>query len=88
MKGRGQKSTKYLYTKDGDALFVSYVDKKKSGKETLLPFQQCIQVSVFREMSERNLMFTRFMITQKEVLMWSISYLLINLKASNLSDGR
>ena len=45
-------------------------------------------MSVFREMSERNLIFTRFMITQKEVLMWSISYLLINLKASNLSDGR
>ena len=88
MKGREEKSTKYLYTKDGDALFVSYVDKKNSGKETLLPFQQCIQVSVFREMSERNLMFTRFMITQKEVLMWSISYLLINLKASSLPDGR
>ena len=39
MKGRGQKSTKYLYTKDGDALFVSYVNKKKSGTETLLSFQ-------------------------------------------------
>ena len=39
MKERGQKSTKYLHTKDGDALFVSYVNKKKSGTETLLSFQ-------------------------------------------------
>ena len=31
MEGREEKSTKYLYQKDGDAPFVSYVDEKKMG---------------------------------------------------------
>ena len=31
MEGREEKSTKYLYQKDGDAPFVSYVDEKKLG---------------------------------------------------------
>ena len=86
--GWEEKSTKYLYQKDGDALLVSYVDKKKNlGKKQTLSFQQCIQVSVLQKMSERNLMFIRFMITQKRVLMWLILYLLINLRTSNLSNG-
>ena len=42
MEGQEEKSTKYLYQKDGDALLVSYVDKKNLGKKTLLSFQQCI----------------------------------------------
>ena len=66
---REEKSTKYLYQKDGDALLVSYVDKKIYGKKTLFSFQQCIQVSALRKISERNFSFIRFMITQKEMLM-------------------
>ena len=58
MEGREEKSTKYLNKKDGDALLVSYVDKKNLGKK-----------SVLRKMSKRNFMFIRFIITQKEVLM-------------------
>ena len=64
---REEKSTKYIYQKDGDALLVCCVDKKNLGKKTLLSFQQCIQVSVLRKMSERNLKFIRFIITKKGV---------------------
>ena len=67
--GREEKSTMYLYKKDGDAFLVSYVDKKICGKKTLFSFQQCFQVSVLRKISERNFMFIRFMITQKGMLM-------------------
>ena len=88
MDGREEKLAKYLYQKHDDALLVSYADKKKSRKKALLSFQQCIQVSVLRKMSDRNLIFIRFIITQKGELMWLILYLLINLNASNLPDGR
>lgn len=54
MEWREGKSTKYLYQKDGDVLLVSYVDKKKKK-----------MLSVLWKMSERNLVFIRFMITQK-----------------------
>ena len=36
MERREEKSTKYLYQKDGDALLVSYVDKKKSGEKKIV----------------------------------------------------
>ena len=45
MDGREEKLAKYLYQKHDDALLVSYADKKKSRKKTLLSFQQCIQVT-------------------------------------------
>ena len=57
-------------------------------KKHCCPFNmQFQQVSVLWQMSNRNLMFLRFMIVQKGVLMWLILYLLINLHASNLPDG-
>ena len=46
MKGREEKSTKYLYKKDGNTLLVSYVDRKNLGKKTLLSFQHAISLSV------------------------------------------
>ena len=61
---------------------------KNLGKKTLLPFQKCIQVSVLRKMSGRNLIFIRFMIKQRGLLMRLVLYLLINLHASNLLDSR
>ena len=46
MEGREEKSTKYLYKKDSNALLVSYVDRKNLGKKTLLSFQHAISTSV------------------------------------------
>ena len=69
-------------------LFSFSVSIKRIWGKKLLSFQQCIQVSALQKMSERNLMFIRFMITQKVVLLMRlILFFLINLHASNLPDG-
>ena len=36
LEGRQEKSTLYAYQKDGEAMLVSYVDKKKSGKRNVV----------------------------------------------------
>ena len=85
MDGREEKLAKYLYQKHDDALLVSYADKKNLEKKHCCPFNNAFKL---RKMSDRNLIFIRFIITQKGELMWLILYLLINLNASNLPDGR
>ena len=55
MEGREEKSTKYLYKKNGNALLVFYVDRKKSGgKKTLLYFQHAISTSVCVRANEQQ----------------------------------
>ena len=67
MEGREEKSTKYLYQKDGDALLASNVDKK-IWEKNIVVLSTMHSVSVLRKMSEKNLTFIRFMITQKWML--------------------
>ena len=87
MEGREEKSTKYLYQKDGDALLASNVDKKVWEKNIVVLSTMHSSVRVTKDERKKPHVHTIYDHTKVGV-MWLILYLLINLHASKLSDGR